>query len=236
LSMKASLDGLVARPGRRGWRPPAEDAALQRASSGRRGLHLLGRSAYDEMTEFWPVLNDSYAAPMSETPRVACSRMQERAECADMQTVRGDLAQKVATLKPEPRRACSSQAHRGLRPTPPARRCTSTGRGLAVHWGTLRLSTRASGGTHATFTRSMTTLDLAIRTASCYTRPLLPFASGAATSAMETRAHHIGAGITLDASATPDAFVTRRPIEVSPDALVFPTAANVSELDHAAPR
>jgi dihydrofolate reductase len=108
LSMGVSLDGLVARPGRfgaGGWGLPADDPALKERKLGWMrdvGLHLMGRNTYEEMAEFWPVSDDAYAAPMNEIPKVVFSRTLERAEWADSQIARGDLAEEIATLKREP--------------------------------------------------------------------------------------------------------------------------------------
>lgn len=108
LSMGVSLDGLVARPGRLGaggWGLSPEDPALEERKLGWMhdvGLHLMGRSTYEEMAEFCPVSDDAYAAPMNEIPKVVFSRTLERAEWADSRIARGDLAEEIAELKREP--------------------------------------------------------------------------------------------------------------------------------------
>jgi dihydrofolate reductase len=108
LSMGVSLDGLVARAGRfgaGGWGLPPEDPALKERKLGWMhdvDLHLMGRNTYEEMAGFWPVSDDPYAAPMNEIPKVVFSRTLERADWADSQIARGDLAEEIAELKREP--------------------------------------------------------------------------------------------------------------------------------------
>jgi dihydrofolate reductase len=108
LSMGVSLDGLVARPGRLGaggWGLPPDDPALKERKLGWMhdvGLHLMGRNTYEEMAEFWPISDDSYAAPMNAIPKVVFSQTLERAEWADSRIARGDLAEEIAELKREP--------------------------------------------------------------------------------------------------------------------------------------
>ena len=104
LSMGMSLDGLVARPGRYGaggWGLPPEDAAQRRKLGwmGDIGLHLMGRTTYEEMAGFWLVSDDAYAAPMNEIPKVVFSRTLERADWAKSRIARGDLAEEIAALK-----------------------------------------------------------------------------------------------------------------------------------------
>ena len=83
--MGVSLDGLFARPGRHGaggWGLPPEDPALRQRKLGWMhdvGLHLMGRSTYEEMAAFWPPSDDAYAAPMNEIPKVVFSRTLKRA-------------------------------------------------------------------------------------------------------------------------------------------------------------
>jgi dihydrofolate reductase len=108
LMMGVSLDGLVARPGRHGagdWGLPPEDPALKERKLDwlrNAGLHLMGRTTYEEMAEFWPVSDDAYAAPMNEIPKVVFSSTLERAEWAESRIARGDLAEEIAALKREP--------------------------------------------------------------------------------------------------------------------------------------
>ncbi len=107
LSMGMSLDGLVARSGRfgaGGWGLPPEDPALkERKLAWMRDvdLHLMGRNTYEEMTGFWPISDDAYAAPMNEIPKVVFSSTLERADWAESRIARGELADEIATLKGE---------------------------------------------------------------------------------------------------------------------------------------
>ena len=105
LSMGVSLDGLVARPGRHGgggWGLPPEDPALKELKLEwlrNTSLHLMGRVTYEEMAEFWPVSDDAYAAPMNNIPKVVFSKTLQRADWADSQIARGDLASEISELK-----------------------------------------------------------------------------------------------------------------------------------------
>jgi dihydrofolate reductase len=108
LQMGMSLDGLVARPGRHGaggWGLPPEDPALkERKLEWMRNadLHLMGRTTYEEMAEFWPRSDDAYAAPMNVIPKVVFSRTLERADWPESRIARGELAEEIAELKREP--------------------------------------------------------------------------------------------------------------------------------------
>ena len=110
LSKGVTLDGLVARSGHKGaagWGVPLDDPALKERKLGWMrdvDLHLMGRNAYEEMSEFWPVSDDAYAAPMNEIPKVVFSRSLQRAEWADSRIARGELDEEIATLKREPGR------------------------------------------------------------------------------------------------------------------------------------
>jgi dihydrofolate reductase len=88
-----------------GWGLPPEDPALkERKLEWLRGtgLHLMGRATYEEMAEFWSTSDDAYAAPLNDIPKVVFSRTLERAEWAESQIARGDLAEEIAELKREP--------------------------------------------------------------------------------------------------------------------------------------
>ena len=106
LMMGVSLDGLVARPGGYGAVSGLlpEDPALKERKLewlGDAGLHLMGRTTYQEMAGFWPTSDDAYPAPMNDIPKVVFSRTLERAEWADSRIARGDLAAEIAQLKGE---------------------------------------------------------------------------------------------------------------------------------------
>ena len=108
LSMRVSLDGLVARPARLrdgSWGLPPDDPALKQRKLGWMqdvDLHLMGRNTYEEMAGFWPTSDDPYAAPMNEIPKLVFSATLERADWADTRIVRGGLADEIAALKREP--------------------------------------------------------------------------------------------------------------------------------------
>jgi dihydrofolate reductase len=108
LQMGVSLDGLVARPGGHGgggWGLPPEDPALKQRKLDwlhDTGLHLMGRTTYEEMAAFWPTSDDDYAAPMNDIPKVVFSTTLERADWPESRIARGDLADEIAKLKRQP--------------------------------------------------------------------------------------------------------------------------------------
>jgi dihydrofolate reductase len=108
LQMGLTLDGLVARPGRfgaGGWGTPPEDPALkQRKLEWMRNadLHLMGRTTYEDMAQFWPVSDDEYAAPMNDIPKVVFSRTLAQASWPQSRIARGNLTDEIAALKQEP--------------------------------------------------------------------------------------------------------------------------------------
>jgi dihydrofolate reductase len=108
LQMGISLDGLVARPGKFGvgdWGVPPEDQALKARKVGwlsDAGLHLMGRTTYEEMAGFWPTSDDAYAAPMNDIPKVVFSKTLTRADWPESTIASGDLADEVNALKRQP--------------------------------------------------------------------------------------------------------------------------------------
>jgi dihydrofolate reductase len=108
LMMDVSLDGLVARSGKYGaggWGVPPEDPALKARKLdwlGDAGLHLMGRTTYEEMAGFWPTSGDEYAKPMNELPKVVFSKTLTKADWAQSTIAGGDLAEEVNALKREP--------------------------------------------------------------------------------------------------------------------------------------
>src|SRR5439155_25642756 len=123
LSMRMSLDGLVARPGRLGaggWGLPPDDPALKERKLGWMhdvGLHLMGRRTYEEMAEFWPVSDDAYAAPMNEIPKVVFSKTLEHAAWRDSRIGRGDLRDEIAQLKRERGKDLTAWGSTGVAPS-----------------------------------------------------------------------------------------------------------------------
>jgi dihydrofolate reductase len=108
LMMGVSLDGLVARPGRfgaGGWGTPPEDPALKARKLGwlrDAGLHLMGRTTYQEMAGFWPTSDDEYAAPMNDIPKVVFSKTLTSANWPQSTIASGDLTNEITALKREP--------------------------------------------------------------------------------------------------------------------------------------
>ena len=66
------------------------------------GTHIMGRTTYQEMAEFWPASDHPVAAPMNEIPKVVFSRSTESAGWAPARIARGDTAAEIARLKNEP--------------------------------------------------------------------------------------------------------------------------------------
>ena len=109
LMMGMSLDGLVARPAPLGasqWGTPPEDPALKaRKLAWLRDadLHLMGRTTYQEMAQFWPTSDDAYAAPMNEIPKVVFSTTPTSADWPQS-TIARDLATEITARKAAPGR------------------------------------------------------------------------------------------------------------------------------------
>jgi dihydrofolate reductase len=106
LLMSMSIDGVVATPNVAN-RPGAvrEDAALKALKLewlGQAGCHIMGRTTYQEMSQFWPQSDDPYAAPMNDVPKVVFSRTLTEAPWETSRIARGDLAEEIAALKSEP--------------------------------------------------------------------------------------------------------------------------------------
>ena len=108
LMMDVSLDGMVARTGELGaggWGVPPEDPALKARKLGwlaEAGMHLMGRTTYQEMAGFWPTSDDEYAKPMNDLPKVVFSTTLTKADWPRSTIARGDLADEVNALKREP--------------------------------------------------------------------------------------------------------------------------------------
>ncbi len=108
LQMGVSLDGLIAHPGEAraaGPEAPPEDPALKARKLGwirDAGLHLMGRTTYEEMAGFWPTSDDAYAKPMNELPKVVFSKTLTTADWPQTTIASGDLADEISALKREP--------------------------------------------------------------------------------------------------------------------------------------
>jgi dihydrofolate reductase len=108
LMMGISLDGLVARPGRfgaGGWGLPPEDPGLRARKLDwlrEAGLHLMGRTTYEEMAGFWPFSDDEYAKPMNDIPKVVFSRTLTTANWPQSTIASGELGDEIGALKRKP--------------------------------------------------------------------------------------------------------------------------------------
>jgi dihydrofolate reductase len=107
LMMGVSLDGLVARAGKfgaGGWGVPPEDPVLKARKLDwirDAGLHLMGRTTYEEMSGFWPFSDDEYAAPMNDIPKVVFSKTLTKADWAQSTIASGNAADEIGALKRE---------------------------------------------------------------------------------------------------------------------------------------
>jgi dihydrofolate reductase len=66
------------------------------------GLHLMGRTTYEEMAGFWPFSDDEYAAPMNDIPKVVFSKTLTKADWAQSTIASGEAAEEIGALKREP--------------------------------------------------------------------------------------------------------------------------------------
>jgi dihydrofolate reductase len=86
---------------RRGWGVPPEDPALKARKLdwlSEAGLHLMGRTTYEEMAGFWPASDDEYAAPMNDIPKVVFSKTLTKADWPQSTIASGDLAEEISAL------------------------------------------------------------------------------------------------------------------------------------------
>jgi dihydrofolate reductase len=68
------------------------------------GLHVMGRTTYEEMAGFWPTSDDEYAVSMNDIPKVVFSKTLTEADRPESTIASGDLAEEIGTLKREPGR------------------------------------------------------------------------------------------------------------------------------------
>jgi dihydrofolate reductase len=112
LQMGVSLDGMVAIARGDGsvpvmegeWGLPPEDPELTKLKLEwvrEAGAHLMGRVTYEAMAGYWPTSTHAYAAPMNEIPKIVFTNTLDRADWADTQIVRGEIAEEIARLKRE---------------------------------------------------------------------------------------------------------------------------------------
>ena len=99
LQMTISIDG-VANVG--GGPEDPELQAIKRDLLSHAGCHIMGRTTYEEMRQFWPYSDHAYAAPMNDLPKVVFSRTLTEAPWEASRIAGGDLAQEIDALKREP--------------------------------------------------------------------------------------------------------------------------------------
>lgn len=107
LYMSMSLDGFVGSDREHPGMAIPEGVELkqwQLDGISKAGAHLMGRVTYQEMSSYWPQLQDPYAAPMNDIPKVVFSKTLGDAEATWPVTrvARGDLATEISTIKAEP--------------------------------------------------------------------------------------------------------------------------------------
>jgi dihydrofolate reductase len=86
------------------WGLPPEDPELTKLKLEwvrEAGAHLMGRVTYEAMAGYWPTSTHAYAAPMNEIPKIVFTNTLDRADWADTQIVRGEIAEEIARLKRE---------------------------------------------------------------------------------------------------------------------------------------
>ena len=69
---------------------------------GAAGAHIMGRTSYQGMAEFWPKSDHPVAGPMNYVPKVVFSRTLAEAGWPESRIARGDTAAEIAQLKQEP--------------------------------------------------------------------------------------------------------------------------------------
>ena len=106
LIMSLSIDGVAAGPKNAGGLSPVpEDPQLQELKLGwlrQAGLHIMGRTTYEEMASHWPYSDHPYAAPMNEIPKAVFSRTLTEAAWETSRICSGELTEEIAALKREP--------------------------------------------------------------------------------------------------------------------------------------
>jgi dihydrofolate reductase len=67
------------------------------------GTHIMGRSTYQDMAQFWPNSSHPSAKAMNEIPKVVFSRtLQSADDWPETRIASGDTAEEIAKLKAEP--------------------------------------------------------------------------------------------------------------------------------------
>lgn len=65
------------------------------------GTHIMGRNLYEEMANYWPTLNEPFAPPMNDIPKVVFSKTLT-ATWSGTRIASGDLAAEITQLRSEP--------------------------------------------------------------------------------------------------------------------------------------
>ena len=107
LYMSMSLDGFVGSDREHPGMAIPEGVELkqwQLDGISKAGAHLMGRVTYQEMSSYWPQLQDPYAAPMNDIPKVVFSKTLGDAEATWPATrvARHDLATEISAIEAEP--------------------------------------------------------------------------------------------------------------------------------------
>jgi dihydrofolate reductase len=106
LQMSISIDGMAAAPETAGGLSPVpedpEIVALKLQWLSQAGCHIMGRTTYQEMSQYWPYSDHAYAAPMNALPKVVFSRTLTEAPWETSRIASGELAEEIGALKSEP--------------------------------------------------------------------------------------------------------------------------------------
>ena len=105
LQMGISLDGYLASDRQHPGVAVPEDAELVSWKLDRvakAGAHLMGRTTYLEMADYWPHSEHPYAAPMNDIPKIVFSRTLREGSWLTTRIASGDLAAEIAAIKDEP--------------------------------------------------------------------------------------------------------------------------------------
>jgi dihydrofolate reductase len=65
------------------------------------GTHIMGRTLYSEMADYWPASTEEYAEPMNTIPKVVFSKTLTRTDWYNTRIARGDLGDEIVRLKQE---------------------------------------------------------------------------------------------------------------------------------------
>lgn len=108
LYMSVSLDGYAARhDGASDWRGPSRRHGPQRQRAvlellGQTGLLVLGRRAYEEMSQAWPTSHSPTGELMNALPKLVFSSTLSEVEWSNARLCDRPIAQEIPALKREP--------------------------------------------------------------------------------------------------------------------------------------